>query len=571
MPTNTLRLGRFLKEYKGSARGVAKLVIVAAICVGIAALFFVGAASEARSHEFVGMVVLSIIGLLFLAVFLFGIYMLFRSRGASLNLYENGLSFQRAGKESTTTWDEIASYMQEMACRITKKDGEVIEFGVNIQGADEVAQRIQDETLKRMLPQVKAAILQGSSVQFKGLRPGEKLPLGKTLDQFAAASSGFTVDADGITANDGGNRIAWKDVTGFGIAEEVIARGRMGKHTVNVFFMQDGNIGLRTRFGLLENAHVLLALCGEMVSLKNGEGTSPHRESIDVEQQKLFPAGIPQRLMRIQRKLWIAVGVALAGVLLLVVAIAVAAGLLWAWESHKAAKIVKNQFGMEFVPIPAGSFLMGSENGRDDEKPVHQVTISKAFLMGRYEVTSAQWKAVMNKDSLNYKGDNFPAQFVTWNDAQEFIRRLNEKNDGYAYRLPTEAEWEYACRAGTTGNYADDLEWIAWYESNSDDKVHQVGEKHPNAWDLYDMEGNLWEYCQDWYGKDYYRQSPGTDPQGPASGQQRAERGGSFRDRGPFSAAYDGSNLRSAARRGISLDGRGDSEGFRVVAVARNH
>ena len=156
--TNTLRLGRFLKEYKGSAGGIAKLIIIAAICLGIAALFFVGAASEARSHEFGGMVVLSIIGLLFLALFLFGICMLFRSRGACLNLYENGLSFRRAGKESTTTWDEIDSYMQETACRITKKDGEVIEFGFNIKGADEVAQRIQDETLKRMLPQVKATI-----------------------------------------------------------------------------------------------------------------------------------------------------------------------------------------------------------------------------------------------------------------------------------------------------------------------------------------------------------------------------------------------------------------------------
>src|SRR5260370_30651447 len=102
-----------------------------------------------------------------------------------------------------------------------------------------------------MLPKVKAAILQGSRVQFKGLRPGEKLPLGKTLDQFAAASSGFTVDADGITANDGGNRIAWKDVTGFGITEEVIARGRMDKHSVNVVFIQDGRTGLPTRLGFV--------------------------------------------------------------------------------------------------------------------------------------------------------------------------------------------------------------------------------------------------------------------------------------------------------------------------------
>src|SRR5260370_22183041 len=153
-----------------------------------------------------------------------------------------------------------------------------------------------------MLPKVKAAILQGSRVQFKGLRPGEKIHLGKTLDQFTAASSGFTVDADGITANDGGNHIAWKDVTDFGIGEEVIARGMMGKHTVNMFFIQDGNIGLRTRLGLLENAHVLVAICGEMVSLKSVERTSPHRESSAVAQQKLFPVGMPQRLERTSAK-----------------------------------------------------------------------------------------------------------------------------------------------------------------------------------------------------------------------------------------------------------------------------
>jgi formylglycine-generating enzyme required for sulfatase activity len=559
MPTNTLRLGRPLKEYKGSAGSFAKIIIISIVCGGISALFFVGAVSEGESHEFGGMVALSIIGLLFLAVFLFGIYNLFRGRGASLSLYENGLSFRRAGKESTTTWDEIGSYMQETACRITKQDGEVIEFGLNLKGADEVAQRIHDETLKRMLPKVKAAILQGTSVQFKGLRPGEKIPFGKTLDQFAAASAGFTVNADGITANDGGERIAWKDATDFGIAEEVVASGRMGKHAVNVFFIRDANRGLRTRLGLLENAHVLLALCSEMAGEidgpKNVEGTSSHRESIAVAPEKLFPVGMPQRLERIRRKLLIAVGVLFAVVLLLVAAMAVAAGLLWAWEAHKAAKIVKNQFGMEFVPIPAGSFPMGSENGRSDEQPVHQVTISKGFLMGRYEVTSAQWKAVMGRDSTNFKGDDFPAQFVSWNDAQEFIRRLNQKNGGYAYRLPTEAEWEYACRAGTTGD-------MAYYELALD-KIHTVGYRQPNDWGLYDMHGNVAEWCQDWYDKDYYRQSPGTDPPGPLGGPQRVKRGGSWYD--------NRSTTLSSARAGGTPDELLDSNGFRVVAVALTH
>ena len=191
--TNTLRLGRFLKEYKASAGGVAKLIIIAVVCFGVAALLLVGAVAGAQAHEFAGMVALSIFGLLFLAVSIFSIYMLFRSRGACLRLYENGLSFRRAGKESTTTWDEIDSYMQETACRITKKEGEVIEFGLNIKGADEVAQRIQDEILSRMLPQARAAILNGSSVQFKGLKPLEKVPLGKAVDTFARAFSGFTL------------------------------------------------------------------------------------------------------------------------------------------------------------------------------------------------------------------------------------------------------------------------------------------------------------------------------------------------------------------------------------------
>jgi formylglycine-generating enzyme required for sulfatase activity len=276
-----------------------------------------------------------------------------------------------------------------------------------------------------------------------------------------------------------------------------------------------------------------------------------------------------QRLRQTKRKLWITVGVLLGVVALLVVAVAVAALFLWIADSRKAAQIKKNRAGMEFVPVPAGSFLMGSDTTGNNERPAHQVTITHGFLMGRYEVTAAQWKAVMSRDPYNFKGDNYPVQFVSWNHAQEFIQRLNQMNDGYTYRLPTEAEWEYACRAGTTGNYADELDWIAWYESNSDDKVHPVGERHPNAWGLYDMEGNLWEYCQDWYSENFYSQSPSSDPQGPASGPERVERGGSFRDSGPSSASYDGSNLRSSARRGIHPDGVPDSEGFRIVAIVR--
>lgn len=541
-----LNLGSLVKDYQGSRAQIIKILIVALISGGVALIFFTAAVLDTQ-NGLAGKIGFSVIGALFSLPVIVGAYTLLKSRGVSVSLYENGLVYRRAGKEFVTTWNEIASYMQETACRITKKDGEMIEFGANIRGADEVAQRIQAETLKIMLPQVKATILQGSSVQFKGVRPGAKIPLGKTLDQFAAATSGFTVDAGGITSIDGGNRVAWKDATGFGVAEEVMARGKAGKHTVNVFFIQDGNVGLRTRLGLLENAHVLLALCGEMVTLKDGEGTPP--------QEKLFPVEMPQRLERIRRNLLIAVGVLFAVVLVLIAFIAVAGGLLWGWDSNKKPKIIKNQVGMEFMPISAGSFMMGSEKGRDDEKPVHQVTITKAFLMGRYEVTSAQWKAVMGKDPSNYKGQDFPVQFVSWNDAQEFIRRLNEKNDGYIYRLPTEAEWEYACRAATSGD-------MTYYEVALD-KIHTVAYRHPNDWGIYDMQGNVSEWCQDWYEQNYYGQSPAVDPQGPASGQQRVKRGGSW---------YDNRSITlSSAREGQRPDQVLDSDGFRVVAVARNH
>jgi formylglycine-generating enzyme required for sulfatase activity len=271
---------------------------------------------------------------------------------------------------------------------------------------------------------------------------------------------------------------------------------------------------------------------------------------------------ILQRLTQTKRKLLIVVGVLLGVLVVVIVAIAIAATLLRAWESHKAAQIVRNQVGMEFMPIPAGSFRMGSEDGRDDEKPVHQVTISKGFLMGRYEVTQGQWKAVIGREPSNFKGNDFPVQFVTWNDAQEFIRRLNQTNHGYTYRLPTEAEWEYACRAGTNAEYdAGDIEMMAWYDANSENKIHPIGYKHENAWGLYDILGNVSEWCQDWYGKDYYANSPATDPTGPSSGQERVKRGGS---------RYDNSSLvRSASRQGDRPDGILDTNGFRVVAQPR--
>jgi formylglycine-generating enzyme required for sulfatase activity len=163
-------------------------------------------------------------------------------------------------------------------------------------------------------------------------------------------------------------------------------------------------------------------------------------------------------------------------------------------------KAVQNKYGIEMVYIPPGEFMMGSENGEKDQRPVHPVTISQAFYISRHEVTQVQWQSVMGTNPSYFKGDTRPVDSVTWHEAQDFIRKLNELNDGFRYRLPTEAEWEYACRAGTTGDYPGDLDAMAWYTGR---KTQPVGQKQPNAFGLYDMQGNVWEWCQDWYHDSY--------------------------------------------------------------------
>ena len=193
----------------------------------------------------------------------------------------------------------------------------------------------------------------------------------------------------------------------------------------------------------------------------------------------------------------------------------------------------RNSLGIEFVLIPAGKFMMGSDKGGDDEKPVHEAHLSKPFYLGQYEVTQGQWQAVMGHNPSRFKGDpNLPVEQVTWEDVQAFIRRLNARESGTTYRLPTEAEWEYAARAGTTTDYSfgDDprlLGEYAWYAENAERKTHPVGQKKANAWGLHDMHGNVWEWVQDWYSKPYPSGTV-TDPQGPASGSIRVYRGGSW-------------------------------------------
>ena len=189
-------------------------------------------------------------------------------------------------------------------------------------------------------------------------------------------------------------------------------------------------------------------------------------------------------------------------------------------------KFVSRIPSLEMVKIPAGSFMMGSNNGEDEEKPVHKVIISRDFWMGKYEVTQAQWKALMGNNPSYLKGDDLPVEEVNWGDVKDFIRKLNSLQNDYEYRLPTEAEWEYAARAGTTGDYAGNLDSMAWYDANSGGKTHPVGQKSPNAWDLYDMHGNVWEWVQDWYGS--YPSGTVTDPTGATSGSYRVSRGGSW-------------------------------------------
>lgn len=211
---------------------------------------------------------------------------------------------------------------------------------------------------------------------------------------------------------------------------------------------------------------------------------------------------------------------------------------------------------MTFVSIPAGSFDMGSDSPQaSDQNPVHQVTISHAFELQSTEVTQAQWTAVMGSNPSHFKGDDLPVEQVSWEDAQEFLRRLNIGDPGKNYRLPTEAEWEYACRAGSSELTHEDLDAIAWWNKNSGQTTHPVGQKHPNAWGLYDMLGNVWELCGDW--KDSYPVRNVTDPTGPATGYYRVSRGGGW---------YDAASaLRVTFRSSPEPTYRGSSLGFRLA------
>ncbi len=229
--------------------------------------------------------------------------------------------------------------------------------------------------------------------------------------------------------------------------------------------------------------------------------------------------------------------------------------------------------GIDFVWVPEGCFQMGSpdsEAKRDsDEGQVHEVCVD-GFWMGKYEVTQAQWEKVMGSNPSLFKGDSRPVERVSWNGAQDFLKGLNGKVGKEMYRLPTEAEWEYAARAGTTTpfSFGNTISTdVANYRGNSTygsgvkgiyrEHTTEVGSFPPNGWGLYDMHGNVVEWCQDWFDETYYAKSPSKNPQGPLSGVSRVLRGGSW--------TSDPSYCRSANRSGGYPKGRYNYYGFRVV------
>lgn len=246
------------------------------------------------------------------------------------------------------------------------------------------------------------------------------------------------------------------------------------------------------------------------------------------------------------------------------------------WDESQKALCFK---GMTYnmIYVQGGTFKMGAtaEQGKEpekDEKPAHSVTVG-SYYIGQTEVTQALWQAVMGKSLLQTVrehglgtfgvGDNYPMYDVSWSDCQTFIEKLNSMT-GRAFRLPTEAEWEFASRGGNNSrsykysgsNYVDN---VAWYTNNSNSNTHEVAIKQPNELGIYDMSGNVWEWCDDWYDSNYYKNSDSDNPRGAYTGSSRVIRGGSW--------YYDGGDCRVSRRSSYTPDGRIDILGFRLVLV----
>ena len=219
-----------------------------------------------------------------------------------------------------------------------------------------------------------------------------------------------------------------------------------------------------------------------------------------------------------------------------------------------------NGISFTMIAVEGGSFQMGSTAGDSDEKPVHEVKVN-SFSIGQTEVTQELWEAVMGSNPSNFKGNKLPVERISWNDCQTFLTKLNQLT-GQKFRLPTEAEWEFAARGGIqsksfTYSGSNTIDDVAWYTSNSDSKTHEVATKTPNELGIYDMSGNVWEWCQDWYGSDYYSSSVVNNPTGPSSGSYRVYRGGRW--------GNSATNCRVANRNYNTPTITGDYLGFRLA------
>jgi formylglycine-generating enzyme required for sulfatase activity len=217
---------------------------------------------------------------------------------------------------------------------------------------------------------------------------------------------------------------------------------------------------------------------------------------------------------------------------------------------------------MEFVRVPGGEFLMGDTFGEgiENESPAHQVRLN-TFYLGQYPVTQSQWNRLMPENPSNFRGDSLPVERVTWDDIQIFIRKLTAAQpDRKGFRLPTEAEWEYAARSGgQKQRYAggDDVDALAWYENNSGGQTQPVGSRAPNGLDVFDMSGNVWEWCQDFFSENAYRYHVPENPCWNRDGEDRVIRGGGWN--------MDAWSIRCTRRMGFPPDGSGPALGFRLV------
>ena len=228
-------------------------------------------------------------------------------------------------------------------------------------------------------------------------------------------------------------------------------------------------------------------------------------------------------------------------------------------------KWVSPSTGIEFIQIPGGCFNMGTEDGFDFESPVHKVCVNE-FYLGVFEVTQEQWLKLMPENFSKFSGKSLPVERVSWNDAKSYIKKLNQAENTQKYRLPSEAEWEYAARGGTTTQFywGDKIDnSYVWYFGTSNYKTHPVGSKKPNPFGLYDVMGNVWEWVEDWFASDYYKNSPVQNPKGPETGRFRVKRGGS--------QANLISHIKSHTRYRKLPDLRHHINGFRIAFSPNKH